>query len=502
MSALGITLLAGVLRFWSLGTPHSFEFDETYYAKDAWSLLHFGYGHNYLDNANAAILSGHTTSQWSSGPEMVVHPEVGKWLIAIPEHFFGMNPFAWRTASAIVGTLMVLLMIRFVRRVTGSNLLGLTAGVLMCCDGLQFVLSRLALLDIFCAFFILLAVHCMVLDRDWGRRRMEDADAAGWGPRLWWRPWRLVAGLVWGLALGTKWDALFFLAATCLLMWAWDAGARRRLGVRRSVVKAAIIDELPALGYLILVPLIVYVLTWTGWLIHHQVYEASLSNTQYGPFWGNYIHDHPSSFFGQAEQALRSLWHYHQDVFRFHTKFLNTAHHVYQSNPGGWLVLNRPVGVDAQLDIKPGVQGCTAAAGSTCLRQVLLLGTPALWWLAAAALVVCLVLWIARRDWRYGLVVVPVLAGWLPWFRYDDRPIFSYYTITFEPYLILGLVMVLGLILGPSGASERRRRNGAIIAGVMVFAVVANFAWFWPIYTDGLLTNAQWLQRIWFKRWI
>jgi hypothetical protein len=32
--------------------------------------------------------------------------------------------------------------------------------------------------------------------------------------------------------------------------------------------------------------------------------------------------------------------------------------------------------------------------------------------------------------------------------------------------------------------------------------VLVNFAWFWPIYTDVLLTHSEWLQRIWFSRWI
>jgi dolichyl-phosphate-mannose--protein O-mannosyl transferase len=32
--------------------------------------------------------------------------------------------------------------------------------------------------------------------------------------------------------------------------------------------------------------------------------------------------------------------------------------------------------------------------------------------------------------------------------------------------------------------------------------VIVNFAWFWPIYTDVLLTHSEWLQRIWFSRWI
>jgi dolichyl-phosphate-mannose--protein O-mannosyl transferase len=37
-----VAFVAGVLRFWNLGRPKAFIFDETYYAKDAWSLLNFG----------------------------------------------------------------------------------------------------------------------------------------------------------------------------------------------------------------------------------------------------------------------------------------------------------------------------------------------------------------------------------------------------------------------------------------------------------------------------
>ena len=506
--ALVITAIAGFLRMWQLGRPHSFEFDETYYAKDAWSMLHFGYARDYVDKANDQILAGHTLHQWTSTPEMFVHPPLGKWIIALGEQTFGMTPFGWRISSAVIGTLMVLVMIRFTRRVTGSNLLGLVAGILMCCDGMQLVLSRLALLDIYVAFFILCAVHCMVADRDWGRDKMPEAYAnlgprpVDWGPPMWWRPWRLAAGVMWGCALACKWDALFALAGMCLLMWVWDTGARRKLGIRGAWWKAAFLDEFPALGYLVLLPLLIYVASWTGWLMHHQIYEANLSNTQYGPYWGDYIKHKPHGFFGQAVQALRSMWHYHHDVYNFHTKFLNTAHHTYQSDPQGWLILNRPVGIDAQLGIQPGAQGCSAPTGDTCLRQVLLLGTPALWWFSTVALIAAAITWITRRDWRYGLVIVPVAVLWLPWFRYDDRPIFSYYAITFEPFLILGAVLLLGMILGPRDASAVRRRNGAIAAGVIVFAVVANFAYFWPIYTDGLLTNSEWLHRIWFKRWI
>ncbi len=179
VGTVAVTLLAAFLRLWHLGKPHAFEFDETYYAKDAWALLHFGYSQNYVENANDEILAGHTDGLWNGVPNMVVHPEVGKWLIALGEHIFGMTPFGWRVSSAIVGSLMVMVMIRLARRVTRSTLLGLVAGLLMCFDGLQLVLSRLALLDIFVAFFVLCAVSCMVADRDWGRARMARLVPSG-----------------------------------------------------------------------------------------------------------------------------------------------------------------------------------------------------------------------------------------------------------------------------------------------------------------------------------
>jgi dolichyl-phosphate-mannose--protein O-mannosyl transferase len=502
---VAVTLLAAFLRLWNLDFPKAFLFDETYYAKDAWSLVHHGYVTGYVANANDKILAGDLHGLWTTDPSMVVHPEVGKYLIGLAELVAGMTPFGWRLASAIVGSLMVLVMIRLTRRVTGSTLLGLVAGVLMCFDGLQLVLSRLALLDIFEAFFVLCAVSCLVADRDWFRARLAAATggrAAGWGPRTLWRPWLLLAGLWWGLALGTKWSAVFPLAAFGLMFWFWSAGARRSFGVRRSLLRSALMDAAPAALYVVVLPLLVYIASWTGWLMHASVYEQHLSNTQYGPYWGSYIEHDAHGFFPELWQSLRSLWHYHHDVYTFHTKFLNDSTHVYQSNPLGWLVLNRPVGVDAQLNIAPGAQGCTATGSETCLRQVLLLGTPALWWFATIALIWSAVCWVGKRDWRYGIVVVGTLVTWLPWVRYDQRPIFSYYAIVIEPFLVLGATLLLGEILGRAPAGSTRRTVGAAVAGAVVVAVIVNFAWFWPIYTDGLLTQGQWVQRIWFHRWI
>ena len=507
----GITLLAGFLRLWQLARPKAFLFDETYYAKDAWSLWHHGYVTGYVDGANQKILDGHLDGLWTSSPSMVVHPETGKWLIGLGEELFGMDPFGWRIASAVVGTLMVAVMIRLARRVTGSTLLGCVAGLLLCFDGLQFVLSRLALLDVFLAFFLLCAVACLVADRDWGRARLarlvptdQPMSSSDWGPvrAMLWRPWRLGAGVCFGLACSTKWNAIFPLAAFGILVWLWDAGARRAIGVRWPRLRSLVADALPAFGYLVLVALVVYVASWTGWLLHAGEYERTLSDTQYGPYWGSYLKHDAQGFFPELWQSLRSLWHYHHDVYAFHTQFLDDSKHVYQSKPQGWLILNRPVGVQADLGIKPGEQGCQAVAGSTCLRQELLLGTPALWWGGVLALVYAVYGWVAKRDWRFGLALVGVLSSWLPWLANDDRPIFSYYAVAIIPFTILAITLCLGTMIGGERASYRRRMWGTAFAGAFVVLVILNFAWFWPIYVGDLVTTSQWLDRIWFTRWI
>ncbi|WP_307827877.1 phospholipid carrier-dependent glycosyltransferase [Nocardioides sp. SYSU D00038] len=523
-AAIGLTLLALFLRLWNLGSPKEFEFDETYYAKDAWSLLHHGYVQGYVGDANDKILDGQTDGLWTGDPSMVVHPEVGKWMIAAGEKLFGMDPFGWRVSAAVIGALMVLVMCRLARRLTGSTMLGLVAGLLLSLDGLQFVLSRLALLDIFQAFFMLCGVACIVNDRDWFRARLaglmptQETDEYAAGPVVWFRPWLLVGGVVWGLAIGTKWSSALVLAAFGLLVWLWSAGARRSFGVRWAVVKSAFLDGVPAFVHLVAVAAVVYVASWTGWLVHADEYEEHLASSQYTRFVaeGKTCDDDAlldddrwpaateadASGLGELRQSLHSLWNYHQDVYTFHAHYLNCSSHTYASKPSGWLLLNRPVGVAADTDIEPGTRGCQAPADSSCIRQVLLIGTPALWWGGCLALVLALVVWVGARDWRFGVAVVGVAATWLPWLLYDDRPIFLFYAVNCLPFVVLAIVLAMGRLIGTGPPGSVRRTAGVVLSGSFVVVVLLNFAWFWPIFTHELLTYDEWRDRIWFSRWI
>ena len=102
----------------------------------------------------------------------MAHPPLGKAMIAVGEWLFGLTPFGWRFAVAVVGTLSILMTARIARRMTRSTLLGCVAGLLMALDGLEFVLSRTAILDIIVMFWVLAAFGMLVLDRDASRSRL------------------------------------------------------------------------------------------------------------------------------------------------------------------------------------------------------------------------------------------------------------------------------------------------------------------------------------------
>ena len=236
--AVGLGIVAFVLRAWRYGTPHYLAFDETYYAKDAWSLWHLGWEASWPDQADAQVNAGINNIYLLDTPSMAAHPPLGKWFIGIGEMLFGMNPWGWRFMSVVFGALMVVIVVRMTRRLTRSTLIGAIAGVLLCLDGLSFVMSRLALLDIFQATLIVAGTATMLADRDWMRNKLADylddhglVDLGGtFGPRLWWRPWRFATGVIFGMACGVKWNSLFPLAALCILTLVWDISARRLAG--------------------------------------------------------------------------------------------------------------------------------------------------------------------------------------------------------------------------------------------------------------------------------
>ncbi|MFE6197983.1 dolichyl-phosphate-mannose--protein mannosyltransferase [Streptomyces sp. NPDC057838] len=499
-----VTLLAGVLRFWNLGSPRAVIFDETYYAKDAWALVHRGFEVNWAKNANDLVLSSGGNVKLPTDAAYVVHPPVGKYVIGLGELMFGFDPFGWRFMTALLGTLSVLLLCRIGRRLFRSTFLGCLAGALMALDGLHFVMSRTALLDGVLMFFVLAAFGCLLVDRDKAREKLAAAlpvDAAGRArpdrhtaetTRLGWRPWRWAAGLMLGLAIGTKWNGLYILAAFCLMAVVWDVASRRVAGARHPYT--AVLRRDTGLAFVATVPvaLVTYLASWTGWIL-------SATNGSGGYYRNWAATDGKDGNWTFLPDWLRSLWHYENQVYEFHVGL--SSPHTYESNPWSWLVLGRPVSYFYESPA-PGKDGCPSGAGEKCAREVLALGTPLLWWVACFAVLYVLWRWFFRRDWRAGAIACGIAAGYLPWFMYQERTIFFFYAVVFLPFLCLAVAMLLGAVIGPPRSTDTRRVAGATAAGVLVLLIAWNFIYFWPLYTGQAIPIDDWRSRMWLDTWV
>ena len=485
-------VVGGIIRLVDLGRPHGIAFDETYYPKEAISYLRHAYEVQLVDNANDILLA--SSGDWRTLPifkdvaEFVVHPPLGKWTIAAGEYIFGATPFGWRFAVAVLGTLSILMVGRITRRLTRSDLIGTLAAFLLALEGMHIVLSRTGLLDMTLMFWVVAAFGLLLIDRDRTRRRLAalvqdvgiDALATEWGPRLGLRPWRWAAAVALGLACSVKWSGLWFLAFFAIMSVVWDVSARRAIGVQRPWTATVLRDAPAAAASIIAIAVVVYVFSWTGWMLTDGGWDRQWAATQ------------PPSF---IPAVVRSLWHYHAEAWNFHVGL--SSDHAYKSNALSWPFMTRPTAFYWD-SIKDGSKGCPT---DNCAAEVLALSNPVIWWAGMVAMIHQLWRWIGRRDWRSGAVLVGIAAGWLPWLMYLNRTIFTFYVIVYVPFVVMALAMSLGTIMGPASASESRRRYGVIAVGAFLLLVVAAAWWFYPVWTGEVIPYEQWRLRMWMPTW-
>ena len=512
-----VTVIGGFMRFWNLADPNKIIFDETYYAKDGWSMWVYGWEHSWSSsstaNSSLAVSGKYGTqgvTQFAPGPEYVVHPPIGKWIIGFGEKVWGLNPVGWRLMEAVLGTLAILILTRTARRMFRSTLIGVIAGLFLSFDGLAFVMARTALLDGIQMFFVLAGFAALVVDRDKVREKAAlwaDEHLTGtpllkgdYGPKFGLRPWRILAGLMLGCATATKWNAIFYVAAFAILTVLWDRGTRRAIGLRSPSIATLRRDVGWAFVTLPVQMVVVFIASYAGWILNTS------NGGGYNRFWAD---SNPAAGFQDVPFGrdltqwlvpdwLRSLWNYVHSQYQFNANL--QAPHPYQSNPWSWLVMGRPVAFDYNSPAV-GTDGCTAAMHS-CSQEVLALGNPFLWWLATASIFYLLWLWIARRDWRAAAILVGIGACIVPWMHYAERTIFSFYAVLMVPYMCLAAAVTVCAIIGRADAPPVRRAWGAAVGGALVVAIVGIFIYFYPIYTDQTISYNDWSSHMWFQSWI
>ncbi|MFM8927093.1 MAG: dolichyl-phosphate-mannose--protein mannosyltransferase [Rhodoluna sp.] len=372
-----ILALAAFLRLFGLGFPNSLVFDETYYVKDAFSLLQHGVELNWLDGSDSQFAQG-DTSGLTTEPSFVVHPPLGKWLISLGILIFGpANPLGWRIVVALLGIATVWLGMKCAERIFESKLWANLTGFLLAIDGVGIVLSRTALLDQILGFFALLAFFFLLKDL---------ADTSRY------RPWLIAMGISLGLATSVKWSGLYFLAVFTLYRFLVSGSRNYRMHKKlesetgkldsRLWLRPTFFEGIKTVFFVTVPAATVYLLSWTGWFLSKSGWDR------------NYAESNPASgFLALLPKPLQSWWHYHVEIYGFHANLHSS--HPYEANPLSWIFMLRPTSFF--WEEKTG--GCLfGSKTSECVSAITSLGNPIIWWGAVLASSVLIGSWFRTRD--------------------------------------------------------------------------------------------------------
>ncbi len=169
VAILVITAVTGILRFWDLGHPTGFVFDEVYYAKAGCIFIGGSDATCKIDSSDEHYWVEH---KWDVGSW--VHPPLGKWMTGMGIKAFGMDAFGWRFASAVAGTLIATFVALIAYLLFGSVVWTYVAGLLVAVEHLNHVQARVALLDVHLEFWIVVGFLFLLLDRRWIDRRTPE----------------------------------------------------------------------------------------------------------------------------------------------------------------------------------------------------------------------------------------------------------------------------------------------------------------------------------------
>ena len=506
------TLIAALIRLPGLDNVRTLIFDETYYVKDAWSLLTLGYEGTWPQNYDPTFAAGNT-SGLSATASYAVHPPTGKWLIALGMQIFGQaNPVGWRITTAICGVITVLLLCRLAHNLFRNPALTLIAGLFLATDGLAIVMSRTSILDGFLTMFSLAAFLCFVKDQQMSQPTLErklrsweriGAPRAGWrafgryltlrdwrgiaiGPNAGNRPWLLAAGILSGLACSVKWSGIYVLACLGLFVALREITCRWRAGHPSPIIGALLADVWWAFILMVPTAILTYIASWFSWFTHPQAYGHGRSGI--------------SGFGG----ALVDLWIYHKGMWTFHNG-LETPHR-YQSNPLTWLIQVRPTSFYWKND--DSITGCPSG---NCATDIVALGNPILWWLGIGALLIVICATLYVRNWRAGVILTGYLALYAPRLAYAHRTIFTFYTVAFVPFVALAVAWMISLLAGfvtvdgvPEAVLPPRHTviTGRIMAGVLIVAILGCALYFMPLWRADVVDYDFWRAHMWLPSWI
>ncbi len=322
------------------------------------------------------------------------HPPLGKQIIALGIRIFGMNPFGWRFMGTLFGVLMLPVLYHLCKQLFGKTWLCAGAVYLFAFDFMHFTQTRIATIDTYAVFFILLMYDAMV----WFMRQ----DILKTDIKKLLIPLGL-SGVFMGLGVASKWTAAYGAVGLAVLFFAKLAGAcvyesrgRRSLGpvLRRCGVLCAWCCLL-----FIAIPFGIYFCAFLPMTtLPHNVQDI----------FGKFIN-------------------YQTTMFNYHSTLV--AEHSYASPWYEWPIDMRPIWFFGGDDVNAQGQYSTISS----------MGNPLLWWACIPAILYAAYRWLKDRNRTCGVALAGFLAVYMPWVLVP-RLTFIYHYFTAVPFLVIALM--------------------------------------------------------------
>ena len=417
---------------------NSSYFDEIYHARTAYEHLH-----------------GLTTYEWT-------HPPLGKVLMMVGIKIFGMTPFGWRFMGALMGVFMLPLMYLIVKQLGGSRRIAALAMTLLTLDSMHFTQTRIATIDSYAVFFIMLMYLFMFryIRMSFNRQPLKKTLVP-----------LILCGITMGLAWATKWIGIYASAGLAILFF-WSLARRfmeylharkrtddefdtdterARIASARAFWPKALITLGVCVIFFIIVPLLIYYFSY---------------------YW------HMQAAGGLTVQRVVAL---QQTIFNYHSG-LGGDTHYFRSPWYEWPVIAWPMWYYSG----------TAYQAEGMISSISCMGNPAVWWTGLAAIIftMCLVAWQRRSDDTGLTISVGFLSQYLPWVLVP-RSTFIYHYFASVPFIIMATAFLMGRL------EKRSRRAFAVCAGILVCLALILFIMFYPL-ESGMPVSRNYAQ---YLRW-
>jgi len=376
------------------------------------------------------------------------HPPLGKTIIAAGIRIFGMNPFGWRIMGTLFGAAMIPLMYIMAKRFFRDSFWAFFCTFLMMFDFMHFTQTRLATIDSYTVFFIMLMYYFMLDYYD--SYSYERGLLKSFVPLL-------LCGIALGLGGATKWIALygaFGLAVLFFMSRGYEYSKYNNL-LNKQIKRADAGRDYKARNLTKWLGKYFY-LTCLACVVFFIVIPAGIYILSYIPI--DYREDN-KNLVKAVIDSIKSMYEYHKGV---------TSPHPYSSPWYEWPLDIRPI-FYYQGQLLPEGMGASIAG----------FGHPLLFWTGFVAFIATIVMIVANKFRKHAadnenkLLFFPVigyLSQYVPWIVAPRKLTFIYHYFSCVPFLIL-MVGILFRWLETNKIVSKKAIRGFLIAYLALFVI-------------------------------